>query len=274
VLCALASLVLNKRLSNKLAMTGEISLRGSVLPVGGIKEKLLASHRHGIQEIILPRGNAKDLDDLPKDARAALRIHFVETMNEVLALALDGTSNREAKFPSQAKAKVSAVVMVSELRQVNTRKGDRMAVLQLEDLTGSCEAVVFPKSYARLADHLMVDARLLVWASVDRRDERVQLIVDDCRSIDDLQLLMVELQAEQAADIAIQHRLRECLHRHRPPQDEVGSRVPVVALVRHLDDIRFVRLGPQFCVADVAAALDTLASADFQARVSSPLVAA
>ena len=172
------------------------------------------------------------------------------------------------------RAKISLLTLVADCRQVTTRKGDRMAVLQLEDLTGTCEAVVFPKSYGRLADHLMVDARLLVWASVDRRDERVQLIIDDCRSIDDLQLLMVELQAEQAADIAIQHRLRECLHRHRPPQDEVGSRVPVVALVRHLDEIRFVRLGPQFCVADVAAALDTLASADFQARVSSPLVAA
>jgi DNA polymerase-3 subunit alpha len=172
------------------------------------------------------------------------------------------------------KAKVSAVVMVPELRQVTTRKGDRMAVLQLEDLTGSCEAVVFPKSYARLADHLMVDARLLVWASVDRRDERVQLIVDDCRSIDDLQLLMVEIPAEQAADIAVQHRLRECLQRHRPPQDEVGSRVPVVALVRQGDQARFVRLGPQFCVADPAAALTTLSSADFRARLSSPLLAA
>ncbi|MCP9809548.1 DNA polymerase III subunit alpha [Cyanobium sp. HWJ4-Hawea] len=172
------------------------------------------------------------------------------------------------------KSKVSAVVMVPEIRQVTTRKGDRMAVLQLEDLTGSCEAVVFPKSYARLADHLMVDSRLLVWASVDRRDERVQLIVDDCRSIDDLQLLMVELPADQAADIAIQHRLRECLHQHRPPQDEVGSRVPVVALVRFEDQTRFVRLGPQFCVGDVNAALSTLTSADFQARITSPLVAA
>jgi len=172
------------------------------------------------------------------------------------------------------KAKVSAVVMVPELRQVTTRKGDRMAVLQLEDLTGSCEAVVFPKAYARLADHLMVDARLLVWASVDRRDDRVQLIVDDCRSIDDLQLLMVELQAEQAADIAIQHRLRECLQRHRPPQDEAGARVPVVALVRQGDQTRFVRLGPQFCVADPSAALTTLSSAEFQARISSPLLAA
>jgi len=172
------------------------------------------------------------------------------------------------------KAKVSAVVMVPELRQVTTRKGDRMAVLQLEDLTGSCEAVVFPKSYARLADHLMVDARLLVWASVDRRDDRVQLIVDDCRSIDDLQLLMVELPAEQAADITIQHRLRECLHRHRPAGEEPGLRIPVVALVRHGDQSRFVRLGHQFCVGDAGAALATLTSADFRARISSPLVAA
>ena len=172
------------------------------------------------------------------------------------------------------KAKVSAIVMVPELRQVNTRKGDRMAVLQLEDLTGSCEAVVFPKSYARLADHLIVDARLLVWASVDRRDDRVQLIVDDCRSIDDLQLLMVDLPADQAADIAIQHRLRECLNRHKPPQDEAGLRVPVVALVRQAGQTRFVRLGPQFCVGDVGAALDTLTAADFQAHISSSLLAA
>jgi DNA polymerase III subunit alpha len=172
------------------------------------------------------------------------------------------------------KAKVSAIVMVPELRQVNTRKGDRMAVLQLEDLTGSCEAVVFPKSYARLADHLMVDARLLIWASVDRRDDRVQLIVEDCRSIDDLQLLMVDLPADQAADIAIQHRLRECLHRHKPPLDEAGLRVPVVALVRQAGQTRFVRLGPQFCVGDVGAALNTLAAADFQARISSSLLAA
>ncbi|MFQ6537298.1 MULTISPECIES: DNA polymerase III subunit alpha [Aphanothece] len=172
------------------------------------------------------------------------------------------------------KAKVSAVVMVPELRQVTTRKGDRMAILQLEDLTGSCEAVVFPKSYARLADHLMVDARLLVWASVDRRDDRVQLIVDDCRSIDDLQLLMVEMPADQAADIAIQHRLRECLQRHRPPQDEAGLRVPVVALVQEREAVRFVRLGPQFCVADASAALATLTAAEFRARLSSPMRAA
>jgi DNA polymerase-3 subunit alpha len=172
------------------------------------------------------------------------------------------------------KSRISCVAMVAECRQVTTRKGDRMAVLQLEDLTGSSEAVVFPKSYARLADHLMTDARLLVWASVDRRDERVQLIIDDCRSIEDLQLLQVELDPSEAGDIAVQHRLRECLTRHRPAQEEAGVRVPVIARVATDGDCRWVRLGSQFCVADAPAALETLTSARFRARLRSPLGAA
>ena len=169
------------------------------------------------------------------------------------------------------KSRVSVIAMVPELRHVTTRKGDAMAVLQLEDLTGSCEAVVFPKTYARLADHLMVDARLLIWASVDRRDDRVQLIVDDCRAIDDLQVLLVELLAEQASDIAVQHRLRECLTQHRTEQEQAGVRVPVVALVRRQQETRYVRLGHQFCVNDAGAAMGTLSSASFTARLSSPL---
>jgi DNA polymerase-3 subunit alpha len=169
------------------------------------------------------------------------------------------------------KSRISCVALVAECRQVTTRKGDRMAVLLLEDLSGASEAVVFPKSYARLSEHLLVDARLLVWASVDRRDERVQLIVDDCRSIEDLQLLQVELAPQEAGDIAIQHRLRECLTRHRPAQEEAGGRVPVVARVVGEGDSCWVRLGSQFCVSDGSAALETLTSARFRARLSSPL---
>ena len=165
------------------------------------------------------------------------------------------------------RAKISLLTMVAECRQVNTRKGDRMAVLQLEDLTGSCEAVVFPKSYGRLADHLMVDARLMVWASVDRRDDRVQVIVEDCCSIEALRLLMVELPAEQAGDIAIQHRLRECLQRHRPDQDLGVQRVPVIAKVLGPGSSRYVRLGHQFCVSDPDSAVDTLKAAAFRASL-------
>ena len=170
------------------------------------------------------------------------------------------------------KAKISAIAMVSEYRQVTTRKGDRMALLQLEDLTGSCEAVVFPKSYARLCDHLMAEARLLIWAAVDRRDERVQLIVDDCRAIDDLEILLVELSPDRAADIAIQHKLRECLQKHRPEREELGVKVPVVAEVRQDTFVRYVRLGPQFCVRDASAALESLTAESFSARTSARMI--
>ena len=172
------------------------------------------------------------------------------------------------------KAKVSAIAMISEFRQVTTRKGDRMAILQLEDLTGSCEAVVFPKSYARLSDHLMAEARLLIWAGVDRRDDRVQLIVDDCRAVDDLTLLVVELPVDQASDIAVQHRLRECLQQHRPDREELGVRVPVVAEVRQGPSVRYVRLGPQFCVRAAGSAAESLQAMAFSARCSGRLVAA
>jgi len=88
MLTALASLLTDKAVVSDLAMTGEITLRGQVLPVGGIKEKVLAAHRAGIKRIILPDWNEKDLEDIPKKVRKAIRFHFVETMDDVLRTAL------------------------------------------------------------------------------------------------------------------------------------------------------------------------------------------
>ena len=71
------------------AMTGEITLRGRVLPIGGLKEKLLAAHRHGIKAAILPRDNEKDLPDIPEYIRKDMELHFVQSMDEVLKIALE-----------------------------------------------------------------------------------------------------------------------------------------------------------------------------------------
>jgi ATP-dependent Lon protease len=71
------------------AMTGEITLRGRVLPIGGLKEKLMAAHRHGIFEAIMPADNQKDLPDIPENIRNVMKLHFVENMDEVLKIALE-----------------------------------------------------------------------------------------------------------------------------------------------------------------------------------------
>jgi ATP-dependent Lon protease len=80
------------------AMTGEITLRGKVLPIGGVKEKVLAAHRAGVTNIVLPRDNEKDLADIPKNVLDALDLHLVSTMDEVLKIAL--TEPLPARIPA------------------------------------------------------------------------------------------------------------------------------------------------------------------------------
>jgi ATP-dependent Lon protease len=86
---ALASLLTGRPVRNDVAMTGEISLRGLVLPIGGVKEKVLAAMRAGITTVMLPERNRRDLEDVPQEAREHLQFVFVEDVDRALATALE-----------------------------------------------------------------------------------------------------------------------------------------------------------------------------------------
>jgi ATP-dependent Lon protease len=99
MLATIASLFTNKRVNPKLAMTGEITLRGAVMPVGGIKEKVMAAHRAGIETVLLPKRNEKDLKDVPKEVLDSLKVIFVENITQVLENAV-GIDAKDTKFLS------------------------------------------------------------------------------------------------------------------------------------------------------------------------------
>jgi ATP-dependent Lon protease len=83
------------------AMTGEITLRGRVLPIGGLKEKSVAALRTGIREVVIPRGNARELPELPEEVRSSVQFHVVSSMDEVLAHALSPMKATQALHASQ-----------------------------------------------------------------------------------------------------------------------------------------------------------------------------
>jgi ATP-dependent Lon protease len=101
---ALVSLLTGTRIRHDVAMTGEISLRGRVLPVGGIKEKILAAHRAGIKRVIMPERNKADLDEVPKEVRDELEFVFVHKLDEVLQAALERMPEPSAAYVEQQAA--------------------------------------------------------------------------------------------------------------------------------------------------------------------------
>jgi ATP-dependent Lon protease len=109
ILTALASLLTGRLVRNDLAMTGEITLRGAVLPIGGVKEKVLAAHRAGIKTILLPERNKIDIDEIPANIKESLEFHFVKEMSDVLNLALHTPEESRNIRPPELQASQLAI---------------------------------------------------------------------------------------------------------------------------------------------------------------------
>ena len=112
MLTAIVSLLTNRKVKKHLAMTGEITLRGAVLPVGGIKEKVLAAYRAGIKTILLPAWNRKDIEDLPANVQKSISFKFLNDMMEVIKLALEPVKKKKP-----AKKKISALSVKKSKRK-------------------------------------------------------------------------------------------------------------------------------------------------------------
>jgi DNA polymerase III subunit alpha len=164
------------------------------------------------------------------------------------------------------RGKVSSLVMLAEVKTVVTKKGAQMAILQMEDLSGQIEAVVFPKSYERIHQYLIADARLMVWGKVDRRDEQVQFILEDAEPIEQMRLVTVEIDMNQAQDLRFQRQLMDLIQLQR--QDPQAAKVPVIAVIKTGMQRRLVRLGSDYRVQDSESTVQALRQQSFIANAA------
>jgi len=128
MLTALMSLITNRKVKKQLAMTGEITLRGAVLPVGGIKEKVLAAYRAGIKTILLPAWNEKDLEDIPANVQKNIEFHFMSDMMDVVKLALEPEKEKKTgrvgpkMEKAEPKKSPKPVVKIKKKKPASARK--------------------------------------------------------------------------------------------------------------------------------------------------------
>ncbi|MEH2225521.1 helix-hairpin-helix domain-containing protein [Nostoc sp.] len=165
------------------------------------------------------------------------------------------------------ETRLCAVVMLNNVKKVVTKKGDQMAILQIEDLTTQSEAVVFPKTYERISSILQVDTRLIIWGKVDRRDEQTQFILEDAEPVETVQMVMVELNPQQAGDIDYLHDLKRILQEQSG--DKEKAKMPVIGIIKTENSHKFVRLGWQFCVQNSRITVQALQNASFTAHIKS-----
>ena len=118
---ALTSLISGRLVKPALGMTGEITLRGQVLPIGGVKEKVLAGHRNGLRTIILPKRNQPDLDDVPEEIKKVMTFIFVENVNEVIAAALEPATSHPRKTKVKEPANKTDDVQPAKTRKTRVK---------------------------------------------------------------------------------------------------------------------------------------------------------
>jgi len=157
---------------------------------------------------------------------------------------------------------ITAIILVTDIKEIMTKKGDRMAVIQIEDLTGRAEVVIFPKTYEKVRLNLQKDARLMIWGKVDRKDEQTQIILDDMQPIDSVRMVKIHLTYAEAQESQRLYVLREILKTQIDP--EASGKVPVIASIG--DSAQIIRFGNQYWVKDEVLTVEALLKENFQAQ--------
>ncbi|WP_267383150.1 OB-fold nucleic acid binding domain-containing protein [Cyanobacterium sp. uoEpiScrs1] len=160
----------------------------------------------------------------------------------------------------KSKSKISAVVIVNEVKKIVTKTGKEMAFLTLEDVSGQSEGVVFSEVYKRIKELLVEDNQLIIWGKVDRRDDKVQLIIEDGEIVDNVKILIVKLTIKQAVNQNFQQNLKRILQENH--KDTLKAKIPVIAIIGIGNQQKFVRFGRNYWVQNECKVISSLEDAE------------
>ena len=163
----------------------------------------------------------------------------------------------------KSRKKISAVVMLTTIKKIVTKKGTPMAFIQMEDITGEAEGVIFPNAYEQLENLIIDNARLIIWGKVERREEQLQIIVEDAEIIEQVKMVMLEITPEQALDRSIQASLKGILQEQSGERNK--AKMPVVVAIGQGEQRQFIRFGQKFWVQDDQKTVFSLRNAGFSA---------
>ena len=169
----------------------------------------------------------------------------------------------------KSRKKISAVVMLTTVKRIVTKKGTPMAFVQMEDITGEAEGVIFPDTYEKLETLIIDNARLIIWGKVERREEQLQIIVEDAEIIEKVKIVILEITPEQILNTSIQNNLKIILQEQSVHKNK--AKIPVIAAIGQGKQRQFIRLGQKFWVQDDRAALISLKNAGFSAHAQTLL---
>lgn len=169
------------------------------------------------------------------------------------------------------KKPVSAIVLVSEIKKIMTKNNDPMAFVQLEDISGQMEGVIFPSSYERVSPYLEEDARLIVWGKIEEKDDRLQMIIDDAEPVEEVKMLVVDFDVEKVRDRAYQNNLQKLLKENAAQKNE--AKTPVIGRIKVGNQQQLVRFGQQYWVKDAEEMAKKLEAEGFQVKANRLLAA-
>jgi DNA polymerase III subunit alpha len=169
----------------------------------------------------------------------------------------------------KAHQKVSAVVMLNSVRKIITKKGDPMAFVQMEDITGEAEGTIFPSTYSDLEQLLQEGKQLIVWGKAQQRNDKYQLIIDDAEAVEQVKMIMLEITPEQALDQVKSNYLKSILEQQAAEENKF--KIPVIAAIGQGEQRQFIRFGQKFWVQNETQVVASLQAAGFSVHCQSLL---